>query len=152
MSIFELSYSALPNMKSAAEMCADMAKRNKTKVTLFHVTNAIPSMDSELEQLDENLADMPKTESSVARNIRAQAAMMRSAGIETQIELRHGLPIEGILHALDSEDYQLLILGDREQNIFDRFISDETTHKIIDIASCPVLFVKKLNPLRQNMK
>lgn len=105
------------------------------------MTNAIPSMYSGLERLYESLSDMLKTESSIARNIRAQAAMMRSVGIETQIDLRHGLPIEGILRALDSEDDQLLILGDRKQNIIDRFISDETTHKIIDHTSCPVLVV-----------
>ena len=128
-------------MNSSVEIGADIAKRKKTKVTLLHVTNAIPSMYSGLERLYESLSDMLKTESSIARNIRAQAAMMRSVGIETQIDLRHGLPIEGILRALDSEDDQLLILGDRKQNIIDRFISYETTHKIIDHTSCPVLVV-----------
>lgn len=129
-------------MNSAVELGADIAARSKSKVTLLHVTNTVPSMYSGLRRLDESLSDILQTNSSIARNIREQAEKLRAQGIDTHIELRRGLSVEGILRALNAFDYQLLILGGKEQNILGRLISDETTLNIVDHACCPVWIVK----------
>jgi nucleotide-binding universal stress UspA family protein len=125
------------------QMSARLAKAFNAKVTLLHVTSTIPSMYSGMDRLDENLSKMLQTDSRIARNIRDFAAMLRSIGIDTHIELRHGTPIDEIFCALEKDNYSLMVMGSSRHSRFNRIFADEIALQVVDHASCPVLVIKE---------
>ena len=126
------------------QMSARLAKVFNAKVTLLHVTSTIPSMYSGMDRLDENLSELLQTDSTIARNIRDFATMLRSVGIDAHIELRHGTPIDEILRALEKDNYALVVLGSSRYSRFNRLFTDEIALQVVDHAFCPVLVQKEL--------
>lgn len=129
------------------QMSARLAKASNAKVTLLHVTSSIPIMYSGMDRLDENLSELLLTKSTIARNIRDFASMLRSIGIDAHIELRHGIPIDEILRALEKDNYALMVIGCSRYSRFNRLFTDEITLQVIDHAFCPVLVVKDLTSI-----
>jgi len=119
-----------------------LAKAAQAKVTLLYVTEAYPQMYTGLKKLQENLQELLRRDTPLARHLRDTAALLRSQNIDTQLELRHGYAAEEILTALEQTDYDLLIIGGPAFRGLSQLLMDQVYMPIVDHAPRPVLVVR----------
>ena len=121
---------------------AKLARATGCRVTLLHVTTAVPSMYTGLAQLGETLPDLLKTETPTARHLRDCAALMQAHDVEAQLELRHGTPASEILRAIDRGNFDMLVVGASARHGLDRVLLDEVSLKLVAQSALPVLVVR----------
>jgi nucleotide-binding universal stress UspA family protein len=121
---------------------AKLARATGSRVTLLHVTTAVPSMYTGLTQLGETLPDLLKTETPTARHLRDCAALMRAHDVQAQLELRHGTPASEILRAIDRGNFDMLVIGASDHHGLDRMMLDEVSLKLVAQSALPVLVVR----------
>ncbi|WIV68558.1 universal stress protein [Natrialbaceae archaeon AArc-T1-2] len=66
----------------------------------------------------------------------------REAGLEPEVEIRHGSPHEQILEYADEEDIDLLVMGSKERPGEYRRLLGSVTERVARLASRPVTIVK----------
>ena len=66
----------------------------------------------------------------------------KSAGVEMDAVLVHGLPAEEILKKADAEKYDLIVMGSRGRTAAKAFLLGSISDKVSHHAKCPVLVVK----------
>jgi nucleotide-binding universal stress UspA family protein len=121
---------------------AKLARATGSRVTLLHVTAAVPSMYTGLAQLGETLPDLLRTDTPTARHLRDCAALMQSHKVEAQLELRHGMPATEILRAIDRGHFDMLVIGASARHGLDRMMLDEVSLKLVAQSPLPVLVVR----------
>jgi nucleotide-binding universal stress UspA family protein len=119
-----------------------LAEASQANVTLLYVTEASPQMYTGLKKLQENLEELLKRDTPLARHLRDTVARLRSQNIETLLELRHGLPAEEILTAVEQNDYDLLIIGGPAFRGLSQLLMDQVYMPIVDHSPRPVLVVR----------
>jgi nucleotide-binding universal stress UspA family protein len=127
-----------PTVKAGAKL----AQLSGAKLTLVHVTGAWPGMYAGLSRIEETLPKLLQSETPTARHLRENIDMLRSLGIEAQLELRHGLPAEEIVLAANKHKYDLLVIGASKIKMIRRLLLDEVAPQIVNQAPCPVLVVR----------
>jgi len=121
---------------------ARLAQATGARVTLLHVTAAVPSMYAGLTHIAESLPELLQTDTPVARNLRQQASQLEALGIDAQVELRHGVPAREILRTFDLCDFDLLVLGASDTRRRKRLLLDEVSLQVTTHAPRPVLLVR----------
>ena len=119
-----------------------LAQLSGAKVTLLHVTGEWPGMYAGLSRMDERLPELLQSETPTSRHLRENISLLRSQGIEAQLELRRGVPVEEILRATRRFDPDLLVIGASRPKGLSRLWLDEVTPQIVDHAPHPVLVVR----------
>jgi nucleotide-binding universal stress UspA family protein len=127
-----------PTVKAGAKL----AQLSGAKVTLVHVTGAWPGMYAGLSRIEETLPEMLQSDTPTARHLRENIEWLRSLGIESQLELRHGLPAEEIILTANKQKYDLLVIGASKIKMIRRLLLDEVAPQIVNQAPCPVLVVR----------
>jgi nucleotide-binding universal stress UspA family protein len=61
---------------------------------------------------------------------------------KTRIQLEYGSPVEIICKAAEQEKYDLIIIGNRGLNRFQRVLMGSVSSKVVTLAPCPVLVIK----------
>jgi nucleotide-binding universal stress UspA family protein len=122
---------------------AFLAKAAGAQATLLHVAGTIPSMYTGLDEIDESLTELLKTDTPTARHLRHSAALLQKFGVTAQLELRHGVVASEINREATKGQYDLIIIGapERRQR-FKRWLLGNVTGAIVERAPCPVLIVK----------
>lgn len=122
---------------------AFLAKAAGAQATLLHVAGTIPSMYTGLDEIDESLSELLKTDTPTARHLRQSAALLQKFGVTGQLELRHGVVASEINREAAKGQYDLIIIGapERRQRL-KRLLLGNVTGAIIERAPCPVLIVK----------
>ncbi len=128
--------------RSTVTTAAKLARATGSRATLLHVAVAVPSMYTGLTQLGETLPDLLQTDTPTARHLRDCAALMRAHQVETHLELRHGIPANEILRAIERGRFDLLVIGASAHKGFDRLLLDEVSLKLVDDSPLPVLVVR----------
>jgi nucleotide-binding universal stress UspA family protein len=101
----------------------DLAKATQEKVTILHVLSSTPTMYTGLDAIDENLSQVLSRDNPLAHHLKDAAALAEAAGVEADIELRHGLVTEEILRAYEMRPHHLIILGaPKTGSIFNRIL------------------------------
>jgi nucleotide-binding universal stress UspA family protein len=100
-----------PQSIPAIEWGIQIAKASGAKATFLHVVSSPPAMYTGLDALDEGIQDVLERDSPLGKHLRATATMAEEAGIEADMELRHGVVTEEILRACDLKPYDLVIIG-----------------------------------------
>jgi len=70
----------------------------------------------------------------------AEKILGNSTNIKKTIE--SGNPSETILHIIEKGHYDLVILGNRGLNSFQRLFIGSVSRQIVSLASCPVMVIK----------
>lgn len=100
-----------PQSIPAIEWGIQIAKATGAKTTFLHVVSSPPAMYTGLNALEEGIQDILERDSPLGKHLRATASMAEEAGIEADMELRHGVVAEEILRACDVKPYDLVIIG-----------------------------------------
>ncbi len=81
-------------------------------VTLLHVAaGAVPTMYTGLPGFEESITDLLKTDSVIARHLRAGAELLARHEVEGELELRRGAPVDEILREVELGQYDLVVIG-----------------------------------------
>jgi nucleotide-binding universal stress UspA family protein len=119
-----------------------ISKHTNAQITLLHVSRAIPSMYTGLDQMGETLSDLLQTNTPTAQHLRDCASLLESEQIESEIELRHGTPTQEILRDIDRNKYDLLIIGAAKRKTISRILVDDVSIQLASKAPLPVLVVR----------
>ncbi len=95
-----------------------LAQRLEASATILHVVSSSPSMYTGLNAFEEKLENVMKRDTPLAEHLRGAAARAEAAGIDSHIELRHGMVTEEILRASDVNHYDLTVIGSHEPHQF----------------------------------
>ena len=121
-----------------------LAQANQARVTLLHVTGAIPSMYTGLSKIEEHLPEILQTDTPMARHLRQAASVLAERNVEAELELRHGAVADEILLEAQKGNYDLIMLGDsRASANLAGWLMGDVTYHIINNAQCPVLVVRR---------
>lgn len=71
---------------------------------------------------------------------KAKADLDAEVGVTTHLE--YGSPADIICRMAEQEKYDLIIIGNRGLNTFQRVLLGSVSNKVITLAHCPVLVVK----------
>ncbi len=119
-----------------------LSKPSDAKITLLHVSRAVPSMYTGLDQMGETLSDLLQTNTPTAQHLRYCASLLESEQIDAELELRHGTPTQEILRDINCNKYDMLIIGAAKRNSINRLLVDDVSIRLAANAPLPVLVVR----------
>jgi len=122
---------------------AELAKAFTAKVTLLHVASgSVPTMYTGLQEIEETLEELLKTETPVAKHLRRGAEIMDAKNIDGELELRRGVPIDEIVREVKLGNYDLMVIGrSRVSKGLKEFILGDIMQQILTQVRIPILVV-----------
>jgi nucleotide-binding universal stress UspA family protein len=129
--------------EAVIERGAKLAKALGAKATLLYVGASVPSMYTGLAEVEEELGELLKTDTPIAKSLRRGAQIIDSYGVEGELELRHGVVAEQILRESDLGHFDLIVMGaSRSVSDLRGFLLGDVTQEVVKGASVPVLIAK----------
>ncbi len=115
----------------------------RAQATLLHVVGSMPTMYAGLEQMEETLAEVLKSETEMAKELKWAAQVVRAECEISQLKLRRGLAADEILAEGREGDYDLIVLGSSvAAGGLVRVLMGDLTREILHRAQRPVLVVR----------
>jgi len=115
------------------------------KVTVLHVVDALPSMYTGLEQMEETLAELLQTDTEPARQLRWASQVVKAECDVSEIKLRRGIVADEILREGQIGDHDLIVLGSSKiGGGLRRALMGDLARKVVTRASRPVLVVRPM--------
>jgi nucleotide-binding universal stress UspA family protein len=131
-------YGHLPVWAGASIACGAGAQ-----ATVLHVMGAMPTMYAGLEQMEETLAEILKTDTELAHQLKWAAQVVKAECEVAELRLRHGIVADEILQESQSGDFDLIVLGSsRSAGGLVRALMGDVTRDIVHRAQVPVLVVR----------
>lgn len=128
----------LPVWAGAALACGAHAQ-----ATVLHVVDALPSMYTGLEQMEETLAELLQCDTQKARELKWAAQVVKAECDISELKLRRGIVADEILREGMLGDYDLIVLGSsRSSGGIVRALMGDLTREIVTRAARPVLVVR----------
>jgi nucleotide-binding universal stress UspA family protein len=120
-----------------------LAAATGSKATILHVVSSSPWMYTGLDALDETLPDVLARETPLAKHLRRAAERAEQAGVDAQLELRHGVVAEEILRAEEIGKYDLIVIGAPEpKHIFNRLALGSIGPQLFSSATGSILVAR----------
>lgn len=126
------------------ETGARVAQAAGARVTLLHVAATLPGMYAGLTRLREGLPELLRSDTPLARHMKYGAALLDSKNLEAELELRHGVPAEEILRAIELDEFDLLVLGGARRDMLSRIKLPDVTAQLLPHVPLPVLIVRNV--------
>jgi nucleotide-binding universal stress UspA family protein len=115
------------------------------KVTVLHVVDALPSMYTGLEQMEETLAELLQTDTEPARQLRWASQVVKAECDVSEIKLRRGIVADEILLEGQIGDHDLIVLGSSKiGGGLRRALMGDLARKVVTRASRPVLVTRPI--------
>ncbi|MFQ5593064.1 MAG: universal stress protein [Anaerolineae bacterium] len=131
-----------PKSKSTMSFGAELARALGATQTLLHVTNPVPQMYTGLDEMDETLPELMKSDTVEGHALREGARIMNNEEIEGHIELRHGMVEEEIIREAVKGDYDLIVVGTSvPTGTLGWLALGNITRRVIDRTQRPILVV-----------
>lgn len=112
-------------------------------VTLLHASSAPPLMYGGLEEVVETLTEFLETDTPEAQAIKRAVARLSELGVETDVELTHGLAERELLRVAQQRDVDLLVIGSSwAAEPMHRVFVRNVTEQILLNTQRPVLVVR----------
>jgi nucleotide-binding universal stress UspA family protein len=129
------------------EECSDwggsIAVAFDARVTLLHVRPAPPLMYAGLEEVVETLPEFLQANTPDAHALRQAVARLTEMGVQTDLELTHGLPERELLRMAQEQDVDLLVIGSAwAVQPMQRALLRNITEKVLLNTRRPVLVVR----------
>ncbi|HEY70517.1 MAG TPA: universal stress protein [Anaerolineae bacterium] len=135
-----------PTSDRLVEWGLQIASVAATPITLMHVASSTPGMFTGLPSFTEDLSDLLSRDTPLSNHLKSIAAMAEEAGVEAQLELRHGMVAEEIVRACEMQIYDLIVLGAAKSPAsVDAWLRDEVTPQVLSSLSCSILIVRDHN-------
>jgi len=127
----------------AIELTGKVAVAVGASVTLLHVMAEPPALYADLVRLEEDVDQLLKSSSELGINLAQQKKDLESAGVPTEVRVRHGLVVDQVFQELSEGNYDLIVAGSSQgRGIFRHYVMGDLTRKILNRATCPVLVVR----------
>jgi nucleotide-binding universal stress UspA family protein len=115
----------------------------KAQATLLHVVDALPSMYTGLEQMEETLAELLESDTEKSRELKWAAQVVKAECDISELKLRRGIAADEILREGRVGDYDLIVLGSsRSAGGIVRVLMGDLAREIVTRAERPVLVVR----------
>jgi len=114
----------------------------EVKVTVLHVMSQIsagPGIRG--KQLRADAEELILTHTPEGDLLERDLDILGKSGVNSTPKIRHGLVVDEILAETQSGDYDLVVIGSN-QELWQQFLLDDLTHKIIQLISLPILVIK----------
>jgi nucleotide-binding universal stress UspA family protein len=129
-----------------------LARAVNAQATLLHVSNPVPSMYTGLGEFEETLVELLKTDTPVARHLRAGAEILNRYQVPAELKLRHGVAVDEILYEAQEGQYDLAVIGAAgATGPLRKWLLGNVTQQIAECAPCSVLIVKYSDSPRYNL-
>ena len=124
------------------ELSAKFAGQAGLQATLMTVAAAVPSMYTGMMEMEETLEELLSTDTPLAQHLRHNAEMLTKSGIQAEIKVRHGDVVEAILEETAQGEYDLVVLGETQQQTLSGMLLGNVTQQIINRAPSAILITK----------
>ena len=115
----------------------------KARATVLHVVDALPSMYTGLEQMEETLAELLGSDTEKSRELKWAAQVVKAECEISELKLRRGIAADEILREGRVGDYDLIVLGSsRSAGGVVRVLMGDLARTIVTRAERPVLVVR----------
>lgn len=135
-------------IEEGARFAARIAGALKMSVTVFHVAPSVPAMyGDELREREVRTSEFLDSNSRLARSIRRQIEIFRSAGVETTLRLASGDVIPAVTREVHGHRPDLVIVGSTpDRGAFQAYMLGDRTREIVERAGRPFLVVRSRRP------
>lgn len=124
---------------------ASLACGARAQATVLHVVDAMPSMYTGLEKMEETLAELLQSDTARSRELKWAAQVVRAECEISELKLRRGIVADEILRESQEGDYDLVVVGSsRAAGGLVRALMGDVTRDILSRAQCPVLVVRPM--------
>jgi nucleotide-binding universal stress UspA family protein len=130
--------------RNLIETGANLAQAAGAEVTVLYVTTPVPSMYTGLDGIEETLEELLQTDTPIAQHLRWSAQYLADQGIESEVEIRHGVVADEIIREAMKGQYDLVVIGPAPlEGTLRRLMMDKVTPQVVDKAPCSVLVVRQ---------
>ena len=130
--------------RNLIETGASLAQAAGAKVTVLYVTTPVPSMYTGLDGIEETLEELLQTDTPIAQHLRWSAQYLADQGVESEVEIRHGVVADEIMREAMKGHYDLVVIGPAPlEGALRRLLMDKVTPQVVDRAPCSVLVVRQ---------
>jgi nucleotide-binding universal stress UspA family protein len=113
------------------------------QATILHVVDALPSMYTGLEQMEETLAELLQSDSERSRELRWAAEVVRTECEISEIKLRRGIVADELLREGKDGDHDLIVLGSsKAAGGLVRVLMGDLSRELVTRAERPVLVIR----------
>jgi nucleotide-binding universal stress UspA family protein len=135
-------------IEEGARFAARIAGALKMSMTVFHVAPSVPAIyGDELRDREVSVSEFLDSNSRLARSVRRQIEIFRSAGVETTLRLASGDVIPAVMREVRRQRPDLVIVGSAPQRgAFQAYMLGDRTREIVERAGRPFLVVRSRRP------
>ncbi|HEY44554.1 MAG TPA: universal stress protein [Anaerolineae bacterium] len=132
-----------PASTPAVSLGINLAQAIRANATILYVASSTPSMYTGLPALEEGLEQVLTRESPLSNHLKEAASIAEAAGVETKLELRHGVVAEEIIRACDVKPNDLVVIGAPKPGaLIDRLLLGRVAPQLISSNKCSTLIVR----------
>jgi nucleotide-binding universal stress UspA family protein len=125
------------------ELGGTLAGLAQAQATLLHVVSPVPSMYTGLNELEETLAELLRTDTPTAQHLRYAASVLDKHGVAGKLKLRYGVAADEILRETLEGSYDLVVIGaSGTAGRIREWLLGNVTRQIAENAPCSMLVVK----------
>ncbi|MES0340534.1 MAG: universal stress protein [Anaerolineales bacterium] len=120
-----------------------LARGSGAEATILHIVTDAPSMYIGLPALEEGLEEILSRETPLAQHLKETVRRADSAGVSVKLSLRHGIVVEEILRACETEHYDLIVIGSHEPGrILDHLAMGRIGPQLLSSVKTSVLIIR----------
>ncbi len=120
-----------------------LARGSGAEATILHIVTDAPSMYIGLPALEEGLEEILSRETPLAQHLKETVRRADSAGVSVKLSLRHGIVVEEILRACETEHYDLIVIGSLEPGrILDHLAMGRIGPQLLSSVKTSVLIIR----------
>jgi len=97
--------------QSVAQLCIELARSVKVRITVFHVVEPITLEYPIAKTVQEHLDNILETDTPQGKNLSRVMEDIKTAGLESELRVRQGNPVREILREVEEGDYDMIGLG-----------------------------------------
>lgn len=123
--------------KRAATHGATIAEATGASADLLYVVDHDRSRPQELENVSKE-----ELEARIRNQLSEIFMIFQDKGLHPGLQIQFGEPGPAIVKFINSEGYDLAVVGSRGLNAFQEMVLGSVSHKVAKRAECPVMLVK----------
>jgi nucleotide-binding universal stress UspA family protein len=127
-----LAYDGFEHSRQALEETAELAAEGRSQVTILSV---VPEDDAGASKAGGHRMMAPHAHQDVAR----AHQLLRERGIESEMKIAHGAPLDEIVREAETGGYDLVVVGSRGLGPVGRLILGSVSERLVLRSPVPVL-------------
>ncbi|MGD2146216.1 MAG: universal stress protein [Anaerolineae bacterium] len=127
------------------EAGARLAGAVGAQATLLHIVVPVASMYTGLDEIEESLSELLRTDTPIARNLREGAEILEQHGVSAELKLRYGVVADEIVGESLEGDYDLIMLGAKKGLVrFKRLMLGAMLKQILEKSTRSILVARQV--------